>query len=193
MKTIGIVLVVLLLFPLVRGGESVFYCGYVKEIDTNNYRITIELAECSDGNPPTGKIVSLYLSENTLITSYGQNEEEFIKSVKTAAENNKDETLQLCLETLALGDKVVFSFDSKTEELITIQKVPEDIYVKIGDGIIGYCNYKSLDRGWKRKMLEIVSAVHQQIKQLWTSILRKMLQILEDMVSSALIFWVDFY
>lgn len=60
-KMLGLFLMALFLLPLVRG--TVFYCGYVREIDAENYSITIEMADFSEGNPGTGEIVSFHLSE----------------------------------------------------------------------------------------------------------------------------------
>ncbi len=131
MKAIfGFILAGLILFPLVSG-ESNFYCGYIREIDAEEYRIAIEEAIPSGANLPTGEIVSFYISKNTYITSLEQGEEELAESIKIAAEGDKEEVLQLALETLAPGDKVIFSCDAVTRQLITIRKVPDDVNITI--------------------------------------------------------------
>lgn len=143
MKAIfGFILSGLILFPTVMG-ESNFYCGYIREIDAKECRIAIEEAIPSGENPPTGKIVSFYISENTLITSLEQSEEEFIESIKIAAEGSKEEVLQLALETLAPSDKVIFSFDAGTMQLITVRKVPEDVNITIGPDSVSFAKFVS--------------------------------------------------
>jgi len=143
MKAIfGFILAGLILFPTVSG-ESNFYCGYIREIDAKECRIDIEEAIPSGENAPTGKIVSFYISENTLITSFEQGEEEFVESMKIAVEGSKEEVLQLALETLAPGDKVIFSFDPVTRQLITIRKERSDVNITIGPDYITSAKFVS--------------------------------------------------
>ncbi len=156
---IALVLLSFVILP-VTATKTVDSCGYIESIGGDRIRI----AEAASGwrNPKTGNVIEVKITSRTLVQwPYGSEEEKKIEKkvsdlVWEAApfenETVKKEIALIVAQNVNEGDKVIFSYDPNTNELYSLQIVPENFNIHIEDGVAtGTSSYTIIFQEWMSK------------------------------------------